>query len=803
MFVGREADIDELAQLLNATRMVTLCGPGGIGKTRLAIRLATRLRASVEGVRLVELADAEHLREPTGRLALALGVEHDGDRPLMDTLADAIGSREHLLVLDNCDTVLDECARLCQRLLAACSGLRILATTREPLRVPSETVWRVPPLALPPGRRAVPPAEVCEFEAVQLFTVRARTVRGDFALTYGNSADVARICIALDGMPLAIELAAGMTRLLSVGQIVSRLSDRFALLSRGDRTAPARQRTLRATVDWSYRLLTPLEQSLLRRCTALPGAWSLDLAERVCSGDGLDRGEVMALLLSLVDKSLVVVDGEVNGEAHYRLLETVREYALEQLKARGEEEPLRHRHREAMMAVTHELREALTGRLESWAAVRDIAARLETLTPNFFTAAEWSIRNGEAEPALRILTDIRYALFGTGRALADMAGLLDRALVLDNAGVPPGLRGQALILRGDLAFTRGDVADAKSYGEAGLALCRQAGDAYGEAVGCVLWALATGDASVLDTATAISRESGDVLVEAIAHSVRGTVALDKGRLREAQRCYEEALKLMEPLGVTHAVAHGHIGLAYVAHRRGDLARARRHFENALELLDGLDARQLIIRCLSGLGRIALRKGDLAEARVRLTEALLLSRDAGLRLGIARRLEQYARLVAMEGDLLRSVLLAAASTALRDSTGATSPGFGARLSELLDPARHELGDTLVERLWAAGSNMTPDQAVECALEGAELPSAETLPAGPAWRGAGPAGNLTAREREVAGLIARGLSNRAIADELVISPATAARHVANILAKLGFSSRTQVAAWVLESERHEPT
>ncbi|SDH27576.1 Predicted ATPase [Sinosporangium album] len=814
-FVGREADIDELAQLMTATRMVTLCGPGGIGKTRLAIRVATRLRDGTRSVRLVDLADAEHVTDPGSRLALALGVDHDGDRPLLSTLIDAIGARDYLLVFDNCETVVDTCARLCQRLLDACPGLRVLATSREPLRVPSETVWRVPPLSLPPDDRPVRAAEAAACEAVRLFRVRAGAAGCEIPLTDDNAADVSRICVALDGMPLAIELAAGMTRVLSVGQIVARLGDRFRLLSQGDRTAPARQRTLRATVEWSYHLLAPEERLLLRRCTALYGGWTIDLAERVCPGDGIGLRDVLPLLTGLVDKSLVVVDGEVDRQARYRLPETIREYAREQLAAAGEEDALLRRHRDAIAAVTGEMRDALRpGRLQPGSVIHAMAGRLAALAPNVVAAVQWSIAMGEAEPALRILTDIRYTLLGTGRIFGDAADLLDAALRLDAPGMPPHLRGQALILRGDLALARGEAVEARRYGEAGLALCREADDAYGESVGCVLRALATGDDAPLDTAAAISRGSGDILVESTVHNARGSLALAHGRLREAQRCYEETLKLLAPLDVRYGMAHGHIGLAQVAGRRGDLAGARRHYESGLDLLQNLNARQQVIRCLSGLGGIALRQGDVAEARHRLTDALVLSRDAGLRPGIARRLELYSTLVAKEGDLPRSVLLAAASVSLRASAGAHSPGLGARLEELLAPARRELGEPLVTRLWTAGSAMTTDQAVDCALEGtrpdkaAAVPSAAAASATPASAtptsaapASPPASTLTAREREVAGLVVRGLGNKAIADELVISPATAARHMANILGKLGFSSRTQVAAWMLESQRRE--
>jgi predicted ATPase/DNA-binding CsgD family transcriptional regulator len=771
LFVGRESDVEELVHLMEVTRAVTLCGAGGIGKTRLAMRLAARVAPGFPGgVRLIELADLEK-GQLLGHVRGALGIAGD--------LPHALAGRRVLLVLDNCEPVIAECAELCRDLLGACPGLTVMATSREPLRMPGETVWRVPPLSL-----AGDPA-ACE--AVRLFLARATAARPGFELTDEELPRVVELCRALDGLPLAIELAAALVRVLSVRQLAERLDDRFRLLAGGARTAPARQRTLRAAVDWSYRLLSPQERLLLRRTAVFRASWTLDLAEWVCAGPGLPVVDVLPRLCDLVDKSLVVLDGQIAGEARYRLLETVREYALEQLADSGDETDLRGAHLAAMARLGAQFKAVVApGVRTSWPVVERFVNLFDGLKSEIASAVDWAMAVGVPEVALKMLTDMRYLLVASGRRL-DVTGRLDRLLALESTRVRPDLRGQATILRGELAVLEGDLAIAARCARKGLELCRASADVYGEAIGMILHAQSTGEQEPLHRALEAARRSGDSILESFAQGTRANLGLYQGRLHEAQRAFEEVLALCERLDNHWGQSTGHIGLAQVARRTGDPATAKRHYESGLRLLRHIDARQQIISCLSGLGRVALEQGDLTEARSRLTEALRLSRDAGLRADIARRLEAWSCLLTAEGDHRRAVLLAAASVALRERQP------DARTEGVLRPARQRLGEYLVSALWTEGTAMTAEEAVACALDG-ELPDlrAEVAElAAPVVQES----RLTARELEIADLVARGLSNRAIADELVISPATAARHVANILAKLGFSTRTQIAAWVI--------
>ena len=307
------------------TRALTLCGTGGIGKTRLALQILAAVADEFpDGAWLVELGDLQQPDLLVSRVAAAVGVGEEPGRPLLDTLADALRPRRLLLTLDNCEHLIDACARLCQRLLASSPDLRVIATSREPLHVAAETVWQVQPLSVAPGGAATAPGDAFRDEAIRLFVTRAAASLPGFSLTRANAAAVAAVCRALDGVPLAIELAAARVRTLSVEQIAARLADRFGLLTTGNRTAPPRQRTLRAAMDWSYELLSASEQILLRRLSVFVG-WSLEMAEQVCSDDDIPASAVLDLLDSLMDKSLAVREPEVLGQARYRLIDTIRE----------------------------------------------------------------------------------------------------------------------------------------------------------------------------------------------------------------------------------------------------------------------------------------------------------------------------------------------------------------------------------------------------------------------------------------------------------------------------------------------
>jgi predicted ATPase/DNA-binding CsgD family transcriptional regulator len=817
-FVGRDQELGELQHLARDKRAVTLCGAGGIGKTRLLLRLMTALAGDFpDGTWLIELADLRQPELVVSRVAAAIGVAEEPGIPLLDTLADALRTRRLLLALDNCEHLVDACASLCQRLLASSPGLRVLATSRESLRMAAEAVWQVPPLTLPPpgalpgtarSDTALPdsvrpdsvrPGDLASYDAIALFTERAARVSAGFALGPANAVAVVTICRALDGLPLAIELAAAWVRVLSVEQIAARLGDRFQLLTTRDRTTPPRQRTLRAAIDWSHDLLTPAEQVLLRRLSVFAG-WSLEMAEQVCADAELSSVQVVDLLVALADKSLVEVEPDTSGETRYRMLETIREYAGERLAAAGETAAVRARLRDYTLGYAeYSMSIGMALVPAPWSAVVAVFRRWDADADNAREVLSWCLDQGDAETGLRICTAVRPCWIVRG-TLEEGAEWLDSFLAADLTAVPATVHGPALIGRAQLALAT-DPQRAEAWATEGLELCIAGGDRFWTATALNLLAeaeLHTGRpeaaAKRADEALALARESGDQWNEGYALGTRATAAGHQGNLREAQELGEAALAVMRQIDQRWGAARTLLGLGDLARLRRDPGAARQEYLAALTVLREIDAGPETARCLAGLGRIAIDQGDLGPARVHLTESLQLSLAAGTRIGIARSLSAFAALALRDGDPGRAVQLAAAVTVLRETTS-LPPVPGARTQRYLDAAA-PLGDLAVRRLWAEGLALTSTAAAQLALQpgtAAGAPPDESARAPRPAPATAAASQLTPREHEVVALIARGSSNKAIADELFISPATAARHVANILAKLGFTSRSQVAAW----------
>ena len=808
-FVGRERDLAELALLLGEVRALTLCGPGGIGKTRLAIRLACEIVPGFpDGAWLVELGDTDDAALVPLRVAAALGIREEPDRPLTETLADVLRPRRMLLLLDTCEHVLDACAELVQQLLASCPSVRLIATSREPLRVRGETAWRVPPLELPGQAGELSDQGKAEHAAIRLFSERAAAVRPGFTLAPGNIDAVVRLCRTLDGIPLAIELAAARVRALSVDQIDARLGNRFQLLAAGPRTAPPRQQTLRATVDWSYELLTGPEQVLLRRLSVFAG-WNLDMAEQICASAEIPAPMVLDVLAALIDKSLVTVDYELDGDARYRLLDMIKEYAAVRLAASGEADAIRQRHREYLLNLAESIvAKAFVRGDPPWPERIVMYRRVHAERANLIAALTLSAERGEAAHGLRLCCALRSPWVAYGD-VTEGAAWFDRFLT--PAGkVGPELRARALMLRAELAFEQQDYPAAAGCATAGIELGRDAAG-QGEAGGRRLLALvslragrhdeALADA---DAAVAAATAAGDDWEEGLGQAARAAVLARQGRLDDAQRAYQIALDVLRDNN-GWGVAQVLYGLGAVARARREHAAALRHFDAALVLYRAIDARPDIARCLAGIGWVALSQRDLKLAKSSLTESMQLSLATGHRLAIARGIEALGILALAEKDPARAVRLEGAGLALREAAGHISPPSArARIDALFGAARTHLGAAVAATLLAEGKAMTRDEAIRYGTEAAaaEPPDA----AGHAgWQAAraqpqpdSTSSGLTAREYQVAALIARGLSNRAIADELFIAPATVARHVANIFAKLGCSARTQVAAWVAERE-----
>ncbi len=821
-FIGRERELGELRELADASRALTLCGAAGIGKTRLALRLIGELAPGyADGAWFVELADLRQPELVVARIASVLGVAEEPGRPLLATLADVLRPRHALIGLDNCEHLVDACAKVCHRLLASSPGLKVITTSREPLRVAAETIWQVPPLSLPrPG--AGPPgpdalgSDALGSDALRLFADRAAAVQPGFMLAPANVIPVSAICRSLDGLPLAIELAAAWVRALTVDQIQARLADRFRLLSSAERTPPARHRTLRAAIDWSHDLLTPAEKILLRRLAVFAG-WSLDMAEQVCADpypqggrEALDVQDIVGLHVSLADKSLIIAEHDQyhQGGIRYRMLDTIREYASERLAEAGEHDLLHARFRDYAVREVERLSFAGMARAAAtWQERVDSIHRFEAEQANLRQILGRCLMAGDAELGLRICMSMRPVWIVQG-SFAEGIGWIDAFLALDAPGVPETVRGAGLVSRAQLALAP-DPARAREHALAGLELCRGAGSEFWAASALNLLAEAALHAGELaeaiaraDEALELARGSGDRWNEAYASGTRAAAAAAEGDMAEARRLARSAHEIMREIDQQWGLARALLGLGDLARLTGDPHGARQRYQQALAILREVSARPEIARCLAGLGRLAISQGELSLAREHLTESVELSQAAGSRIGVIRALEAFTTLAVAEDDPVLAVRLAAAAAAMRRVAELPAAPAG-RAQRALDAAAR-LGEEVIGELWAEGSALDGDAAVALAVSG--RPPGQGQPgqaqSGQAQSGQAPPGQghqagLTPRELEIVALVCQGLSNRAIAEALVISQATAARHVANIMAKLGFTSRVQIVAWALDA------
>ncbi len=700
-FVGRNRELGELRELLRVMRAVTLCGAGGIGKTRLALRLLATVAGSFpDGAWFVELAEVREPEQVVGRVASVVGVGEEPGRPLLDTLAESLRHRRAILVLDNCEHLIDVCASMCRRLLASSPGLQLIVTSREPLRVAAEAVWHVPPLALPPAG-AAGLDELTSYDALQLFAERAAAVVPGFALGPANVAGVAAICRELDGLALAIELAAAWVRVLSVDQIAARLGRRPALLTSVDRSVPARQQTLRATFDWSFDLLSVPEQVLLRRLSLFSG-WSLSKAEQVCADDALPTDQILDLLTALADKSLVEVEPDA---------ETIRDYSGQCLVQSGEAAALRQRRRAYNLRDGEE--SAAIGQAmvpASWSARIEVFKRFDLEQASQLEELSSCLVGRDAQTGMRICTAMRPVWLVRG-SFAEGAAWLDRFLELDEAAsVPDAVRGPAVVGRAQLALASGSE-QAEQLALAGFERCLAAGSTFWSATALNLLTEIALHAGRLDEAISrndealkVARSAGDSWNTGYALGISATVAGLQGKLREAEQLGESALAVMSEINHPWGCARALVGLGDLARLRSDLHIARERYLAALTILTEVNARPEIARCQAGLGRLAIDQGDLPAARRHLAESLQLSYASGSRIGMARGLEALARLALLERSPQAGVRLAGAVTALRKQ--AQLPALpGARTQRFLDVAA-EVGGNVVARLWADGEGMTP-------------------------------------------------------------------------------------------------
>jgi len=755
-FIGREREIAEVKQLLSTHRLVTLTGPGGCGKTRLALKVAhEELDEFKDGVWLIELASLSEPSLVPQTAASVLSVHEQSGRVMIDVLVDYLLSRDILLVIDNCEHLISACAQLAEILLQKCPDLKILATSREALGVTGEIVWTVPPLSLPVSIPWTNPASTAdavrhyeESESIQLFVLRASAISPDFRLTIDNGAWVADICRRLDGMPLAIELAAARVRSLSVQQIAQRLDDRFHLLTGGSRNALPRQQTLEATLDWSYNLLSEAEQKVLQRLSVFAGGATLNTIEVVCSSQGVEEDDVLDILSHLVDKSLIVADQGL-PETRYRMLETIRQYARERLLESGERAWVQNHHLDFFLHLAAEADPKLRGPDEIiW------YERLEREHDNLRAALGRALESQNADVGLRLASKLSFFWFVRGY-LGEGIGWLEKVLA-QSQGAQVASKAEALKWLGCMLLWSGRHADDRTelILEESLTLYRELEDRTG-----IAWIL----------------------------NYQGINAFYQGEYEKATQLLEESLALRRELGDPWNIAQTLQTFVGLAMQQGDHVSAKRHAEETLAWFQQAGDQRGVARELYDLGVIARIEGNSAQAATVLVEALSQLRQIGDKWSVAYVLEGLAALAGEQGNLKRATQLFGAAEALRETIGMPIQTYEYDdYARDVATVRKDLGEVTFAKAWAEGRTMTLEQVIEYALYDLQPPLS-------AHNSKEKFGGLTVREREVAMLIAQGKSNREIAKVMTVGVKTIETYVTRILNKLGFDSRVQIAMW----------
>jgi predicted ATPase/class 3 adenylate cyclase len=756
-FIGREKEIVEIEALLARTRVVTLTGSGGSGKTRLGLQVAAdSLARYPDGAWFVELAALSEPGLVTQTVASVLGLKEAAGEPIIRTLTEHLKHKQLLLLLDNCEHLVDACATLADVVVRQCPGVRVLATSREALGITGEQTYRVPSLSLPDRKQAPTPQSLSIYESVQLFIDRALLVRSDFQVSNQNAPALASLCCQLDGIPLAIELAAARVRSLSVEEIDGKLDQRFSLLTGGSRIALPRQQTLRSLIDWSFDLLREPEKLFLQRLSVFAGGWTLAAAEAVCAGEGIEQGDVLDLLTSLADKSLVVPE-QKDAQTRWRLLETVRQYARDRLEDSGGGAAIHVRHRDYYLALAEEADPKLRGAEQAgW------LRRLEEEHENLRVGLAWSLAEGEPRGGLRLCGALQRfwgtrGHFSEGRQwctrVLGKAGAeertRERAYVLNAAGVLANLQGdypaaralheQSVAIRrvvgdrfgmagslgnlGIVALNQGDYPAARALYEESLAIVRELGDRSGIAKSlCNLGNVAQeqGDYPAARTlheeSLAIHRELGDRSGIATSLGGLGIVAFEQGDYPAARALYEQSLAIERELEDRFGIASSLCALGSVALYQGDYPTARALLEESLAMRRELGARLGISISLVNLGNVALHQGDHPAARALYEESLAIFREIGERWGIPYSLEGLAAVVASLRDSLRAARIWGATERLRAEIGTPlppnqRPGYDRRVAA----ARIASGDDAAfDSAWQEGRCLTLDQAIDLAL-----------------------------------------------------------------------------------------
>ena len=720
-FVGRSAELADVLGLVSKARLVSVTGAAGCGKTRLALQVAGEMLPTfADGAWVVELSRVNDAAFVGEAVATVLSVREEPYGSIVESLAGHLHGKHALLVLDGCEHVVEAAATLADELLRRCPDLQLLVTSREALRVAGEAVWRIPSLA--------------HSDAVALFRDRARLVDPAFRVEQDQAPAVDQVCRRLDGIPLAIELAAARVHMMSVPQILERLEDRFRLLTGGSRTALPRHQTLRAAIDWSYQHLDELESLLFRRASVFSGDFAVDSLEAVCCDERIPESEAIELLARLVDKSLVVPEAGSGNRFRYRLLETLGEYGRERLAESGEADRIWKRHAEHF------------ARLAETAGEDRIAEDQSNLT----AALEFLRARGEVD-GLRLAVALVGYWDGAGRVSEGRERL---EAVLNAVTGEPDVRARALDGAGWLAFRQSDMAGARDRFAAARDLLMSMGDS-----------------------AELARTLSNLAIACIF----------SGELDAAREHLEESLRVGRRAEAKRSVAGALWVLGLVAYFAGDLDEAEERATASLHLAQEVGDRKLSAFLEAALGVLALERGQISAARGRFATGLEMSVEMGDHMNVALILEALCRLATATSSWTLALKLGTAAAAMREQAGARSiPIWQDRVDAAIDQSRQMVGQESARSAIAEGGSLDFGEAVSLA---------RNLATNPPEHEAAPMG-LTRRELEIAVMVAQGMSNRDMADRLVLSQRTVEGHVENIRSKLGFHSRTQIAAWAVE-------
>ncbi|WP_190812860.1 ATP-binding protein [Saccharopolyspora pogona] len=749
-FIGRRKELSQVRQALSSSRLVSLTGVGGVGKTRLASRAAWNMRrAFPDGVWLVELAGLEDEGLVPQAIVSALGIHDQSTRWTAETVAEHVADRRLLLVLDNCEHVLHTCALTVAALLERCPELRILVTSRQVLGIAGESILPVSALQCPDADSGVRPSALAGYEAIELFTDRAKAVLPDFVLDDRNGHVASGICRRLDGIPLAIELAAVSLKVLSPEQVLRRLDDRFSLLTTGNRAALPRHQTLRALIEWSCDLCSSNEKELWARTSVFADSFDLDGAEAVCADENLTQTSVLDALAGLVDKSILIRDDR-GGQARYRLLETIRQYGRDMLRHSGQETPVRQRHRDWCLNLAEQMQQHWFGPDQArW------FARLRTEHANIRTALEFCLNEPTGTVAGTRIADALHDYWRVSGLTSEGRRWCDR--ILQHGTEKDGYRLRLLISASYLALLQSDVPAASTLiSEARTLTADHDADTaallrVAEALNAALQGDLSNSIKFCEEVIPRLRFSGNLPWFSTDLVVLGTSASLHGDSERVTAAYEELLALSRKYGESWRCSYALWGLGVEAWRQGQPQRAATLARESLDLLQEFNDHHCTGLCAETLAWVATSENRHDDAAQLFGTAETIRREAG-------------------APLLTF--------------------FSHYHDECEQRTRHALGDDQYRHRYAQGADVSLEQAIAYAR--GKPPRTEPAPRQE------PRARLSRREREIAELVRQGMSNKQIASNLVISQRTAEAHVENILVKLGFTSRSQIAAWATEHD-----